>query len=435
LEPGVLFVGDQEILAYVQSVWDKDVANASFSQKLELALFRSGKHLPPETAARLYELFTPQMIGVTVFVLALWGAGHFFGYGEAIDLILLVAAAYMTGQELSLVLAALWRFFEGTYNATTYGEIDQASQEMAVVISKIGIDLLIALIVKCGKRAVSGAPAKTGTVDGNITAAPSLAAKTASLPSVPPKVSIPVVSHVDPFNPKAVSRAATKAGLTDGQAARLQRIAMRRGLRVVVRPAGDAAAFGRLQGFTPKWEDLKMKTISDLDIKLGAPAKGVGQPGHFMPKVPEGGLAALQRTEPALYARYQQRVQFFTQFDSEVQEMVRAGDIILENGIIRDRIGRPICGDNDFYEFTTPSGKRLHSGEAAFDDVMADLQSPNEAIMAQHPPHMNWDAPPELEWIKQDIINRHQSGEPLYEFREDGSIWELTNAGRAPGNR
>ena len=71
------------------------------------------------------------------------------------------------------------------------------------------------------------------------------------------------------------------------------------GVRVRFRPAGTARKL-RKGGAVPKWEDLKMKTINDDDILLGAPKAGKSQPGYFKPKMPD---AALKTKDPAAYER------------------------------------------------------------------------------------------------------------------------------------
>src|SRR4029079_16175465 len=77
--------------------------------------------------------------------------------------------------------------------------------------------------------------------------------------------------------------------------------------RVRFRPAGTARKL-RKRGAIPKWEELKMKTINDDDILLGAAKDGKSKPGYFEPKPPDPKLQKIDKTKfDRLTARYEQR--------------------------------------------------------------------------------------------------------------------------------
>jgi hypothetical protein len=112
----------------------------------------------------------------------------------------------------------------------------------------------------------------------------------------------------------------------------------------------------------------------------------------------------------------------FNQFEAKVEQWAQDGKITAtDRGIIRDGLGRRYCGDYDLYDITR-NRVRLNAGDVTFNRVMDKLKL--DPITVQHPPHMNWNAG-DWEWLKQEIITRHQTTEPLYEFREDGSIWRV----------
>ena len=197
------------------------------------------------------------------------------------------------------------------------------------------------------------------------------------------------------------------------------------GVRVRFRPAGTARKL-RKRGAIPKWEELKMKTINDDDIVLGAAKDGKGKPGYFEPKKPD---PALEKTDPERYKRlmkrYEQRKTEFKELAEKVKKYQKDGDIVVENGVVKDgATGKDIAGDYDIYEITDKTGKRITPDDPKYAKIMKDLEG--RRIGAQHGAHVDWKPTDPFEIkIKEEIVQRHRTSEPLYEFREDGSIWEM----------
>lgn len=387
------------------------VSSADFSRRLEIALFLAGKHLDQEVAGQLYQLFSAENIAITSSVLAFWALSHVFGVGEVIDAVLLAAAVVTAAQDLGAIADALWDFFELSQNATCIEDLDKAGQKMAFVISKVGIAAILALILKGGSRRSPGMGRSV---------APGAAA------AVPKGRAIPVLTRHQALalDYRALSKAARKMGMTDGAAARTQRIAMTDRVRIKVRPAGLARG-ERLLGGSPKIEKLKMNTITPDDLDIGAPREGLGQVGFFQPREPNPAIKVSNpRRYDQLQARYQQRKQQYQEWFGDVQELVSAGEIELRNGVIYDpKSSRPFAGDYDLYEITSVDGRRLGPGDPQYERVMSRLKG--ETIDVQHGPHLNWEpTTPSGQAIKDRIIHRHRHDEPIYEFREDGSIYE-----------
>ena len=69
------------------------------------------------------------------------------------------------------------------------------------------------------------------------------------------------------------------------------------------------------------------------------------------------------------------------------------------------------------------NGKRITDKDPRYNRIIKDLEG--RRIGAQHGAHVEWKPKTDFEKkIYDDIIERHKTKEPLYEFREDGSIWE-----------
>jgi hypothetical protein len=228
-----------------------------------------------------------------------------------------------------------------------------------------------------------------------------------------------------------------KSGMTNMAIRDVRHKIMKHQIRIRFRPAGDARKL-RKGGAIPKWEELKMKTINDDDIALGAPKAGKSQPGFLDPK----NLKLPDESHPRykeLKARYDQRAQEFNELGPKVKEYEQAGDIKVENGIVKDgATGKTIAGDYDIYEILDSKGVRITKDNPRYKTILKDLGVQNTGlpetstkvtgrrIQAQHGAHVEWDPTDAFEkQIKQDIINKHKSDVPLYEFREDGSVWEV----------
>jgi hypothetical protein len=196
------------------------------------------------------------------------------------------------------------------------------------------------------------------------------------------------------------------------------------GVRVRFRPAGTARKL-RKRDAVPKWEELKMKTINDDDILLGAPKAGKSQPGYFKPKLPD---PALEKTNKELFdrlmKRYKQREEEFRELAEKVEKYKKDGEIVVENGVVKDGpTGKDIAGDYDIFEILDKHGKRITDADPRYNKILDDLRG--RRIGVQHGAHVEWKPTDPFEKkIYQEIIERHRTKEPLYEFREDGSVWE-----------
>jgi hypothetical protein len=409
----VLLDADPELAdRYFEHNLRQSISSADYSRRLLISLSLAAKHLEDEEVKKQFlELFSAENIAITSSVLAVWALSHLFGVGEVIDAILLAATVATTAYEIEAIADAMWDYFELSQTATSYEDLDEAGKKMAFVITKVGITAILALILKGGSRRSPGMPR----------AMPAAAA------AMPKGRGVPVLTSEQVLKRdwKAHSKAAQKIGMTDGALARIQRITTADGVRVTFRGAGRARG-ERLLGGSPKIEKLKMNTITPDDVDIGAPSEGLGHVGFFQPKEPS---LTIRHSNPRRYdqlkARYEQRKQQYQEWSRDVQELIAAGEIELRNGVIYDpKTSRPFAGDYDLYEITTIDGRRLGPGDPLYERVMGKLKG--ETIDVQHGPHLNWNpTTPSGQTIKNRIIHRHRYEEPVYQFREDGTILEV----------
>ena len=100
---------------------------------------------------------------------------HFFGPGEVVDVIALVADAAYMGWAVFDVAHDLGHALTLTYNAATQSELDDAAGLLAHVIVTIGVAALVALLAKV-KLGRSGAATGEGAAESAEASAASRAA-------------------------------------------------------------------------------------------------------------------------------------------------------------------------------------------------------------------------------------------------------------------
>ncbi|MGE3362367.1 MAG: hypothetical protein AB7I34_02800 [Rhizobiaceae bacterium] len=185
------------------------------------------------------------------------------------------------------------------------------------------------------------------------------------------------------------------AGMPERNQKHVQMIADRHAVTIEVRPTNaDARALLESGEGVPKPEGIKMKTITDLDIQLGAAADGAGKVGYFKPQLPEG-YASVDDLPKELKARFNQRTQEFVDRKAEVERMLSKPDrshgeplIEVRGGIVHDKAtGKPFCGDHDLFEIRGLKGEVLP--QAVRGAVNKDLHM--GPAQTQHDEHMGWD--------------------------------------------
>ncbi|MEX2176510.1 MAG: hypothetical protein WD872_19250 [Pirellulaceae bacterium] len=222
---------------------------------------------------------------------------------------------------------------------------------------------------------------------------------------------------------KNLSPVSQLAGMTNMAVRDIRAKMAKHGVRVRFRPAGSARKL-RKRGAVPKWEELKMKTINDDDIALGARPSDKTKTGYFDPK----NLKLPDKSHPhyeALKKRYDQRAEEFRELAEKVKQYQKDGDIVVENGVVKDGpTGKDIAGDYDIYEILDKTGKRIPPSDPRYAKIYEDLTG--RRIQAQHPAHVDWNPTDPFEIkIKEEIIQRHRTTDALIEFREDMSVWSV----------
>jgi hypothetical protein len=134
------------------------VSSMSLEQKLikamELAV-NSGK-LSKELQQQLRQLLTPDNLKILAGIIAIWGAGHLCGYGQAADAVLAGLGILGLGLESVKAAQALWGFFSEAQNARSLAGLQKSAEHFAEFVSIVGTNALFVFIGKNASKAVDG---------------------------------------------------------------------------------------------------------------------------------------------------------------------------------------------------------------------------------------------------------------------------------------
>ncbi|MFF3249181.1 hypothetical protein ACFYWY_36890 [Streptomyces sp. NPDC002870] len=231
-------------------------------------------------------------------------------------------------------------------------------------------------------------------------------------------------------------------GMPRGNYGRFARLARERRLRILVRPTNAEAPGWLERGALPKPKDIKAKTINRVDVHLGAARGHVGLVGFFEPRMPE--RAGVEDAESGLWERieqrFRQRSEEFEALGPVMGRLAEEGRFFVKDGLVYglDAAGerRPITGDHDVFDVTTPGGSELTP--RGYGSLVETMMASDMAVM--HGAHMYWPGPrsPFSEQIFIRIVENHRpGGEPLLEFRPDSDsavrVWAEGRAVSASG--
>ena len=250
-----------------------------------------------------------------------------------------------------------------------------------------------------------------------------------------PEPAAPLGEASTPLTPDLVEK---DLGMPVSNQEKFQAIVDKEGIVVDVRPTtkeapklyeGDSPAL-------PKPEDIKAKTINNLDTYLGAPQGDVGKVGYFKPNPPERptGMSDADwgRLKPRLVDRFIQREAEYwdqgakmTKLQSPVpdqtgthgEHQITVGtdgqvlDVSQKGG---NAVTSPFTGDHDIYDIRNADGTPLEPEK--YQRVVDAMKEAGMGV--KHGAHMKWEPQTGVDRaIHQAIVNKVNSGqEPLLRF-------------------
>ncbi len=134
-----------------------DIATLSTGEKIGKAIELSAGKLGGETGKRISELLTPKSIAIMVAFTGAYVFSQTTPVGWLADIIvvgLIAATVWMLGQEAIEIIKLLIEFFKTASEATNEEGIDHAAVLFAQAITKVGVDIIVAILFhKAGKAA------------------------------------------------------------------------------------------------------------------------------------------------------------------------------------------------------------------------------------------------------------------------------------------
>lgn len=124
------------------------VSRWSDEDKLKAVFVRAAKLLPGEVGRALLALVTPAALATMVGVLVIWAGSHFLGAGFVADIVLLTVGVIALGGVAIEAGNELYQFATITLAAKSEAELDQAAQHLAKAISLIGVEAVLAILLR-----------------------------------------------------------------------------------------------------------------------------------------------------------------------------------------------------------------------------------------------------------------------------------------------
>ena len=132
-------------------------------------------------------------------------------------------------------------------------------------------------------------------------------------------------------------------------------LAREKGLIIVFRPTSAAAVRLRGKGHPPKPEFIKMKTIDEIDLHLGATKAELAQVGYFEPQLPKNMKRLDAETQAKVLERHDMRMKEWEQHAAKVEALEASGQITREGNLIIDaKTGKSFTSDYDLWELRKP---------------------------------------------------------------------------------
>ncbi|NEE41933.1 hypothetical protein G3M53_93360, partial [Streptomyces sp. SID7982] len=197
---------------------------------------------------------------------------------------------------------------------------------------------------------------------------------------------------------------------------------------VDVRPTNPSAPKWLDAGAMPKPQDIKAKTVNEVDVLLGADADTIGLVGYFQPVLPPEGSVPHGAWDRVV-SRFNQRSTEFRELAGKMAQYEAEGRFVVQDGVVYgvDDAGdrRPITGDHDVFDVSSPDGSRLSHPD--HDALIDEMRAKDMAVV--HGAHMFWNPPTAFDKSVFDkIVGSHQgpSGEPLLRFTPNSDHAVLT---------
>lgn len=135
----------------------KPVSQMALPEKLAAAMWQAKDYVGPEAKALIDQLTTPEAIGQLVLIEVVYGISLFFGVGEIVTGLIIIAGVIFVGEVVIDILKSLTDFVSTAKNATTQAQLTVAAHHFAHALT-LGLAIVSALLLR---KAVRASPLQT----------------------------------------------------------------------------------------------------------------------------------------------------------------------------------------------------------------------------------------------------------------------------------
>ncbi|MFE6862251.1 hypothetical protein [Nocardia sp. NPDC057668] len=205
-----------------------------------------------------------------------------------------------------------------------------------------------------------------------------------------------------------------KFGILTSDQIKIQRAAQTRNIIIDMRPANpDSIKWLRSGISVPKPREIKNKTITYLDVVLGADHANLGLVGIYDPRLPDRPNGVSDEQWGTLEKRYLMRLQEWNSPQSRSLDVDDTGAVY---DLGRDGRRRPVSSDYDLWALRYPNGSLIDSRHVYEGHVYA-LRDYHD-IRVMHGTTAQWSARTEkdLSIVHGQLIEHSAGGTPLIRF-------------------
>ena len=151
-----------------------DVRTMDETQRMLWVLLKCGEILDQtgksEVAAAFKQLLEPEVIGLVVAGLIVWGASHFVGIGFVFD----IAMVVVIGVAVLKAFETMWEIYKIITKASSTTDLNRAAKMMADMVIDIGVETFLAIVLKGASKSRFRAPPSkaSGSADEAVELAP-----------------------------------------------------------------------------------------------------------------------------------------------------------------------------------------------------------------------------------------------------------------------
>ncbi|HEX8200199.1 MAG TPA: hypothetical protein VF590_06905, partial [Isosphaeraceae bacterium] len=131
-----------------------NVRDMSVQDKIAETIRRSLPLLPAGAREQVQAMLSPESLAIMAGTLVVWAGSHFFGIGEIVDVILLVAGFAVLGLSVFSGAQELYAFGTAAVNAQSDPDLDRAAQHFSRAVNILGISVISAVLLRRSAQAV-----------------------------------------------------------------------------------------------------------------------------------------------------------------------------------------------------------------------------------------------------------------------------------------